>query len=188
MRVEVQYGDGKQCVELPEENVGEIIHPKDLPPLNENEILGAAFKKPLGSQTLEEFVKGAKDIIVVVNDATRPTPTGRILEPMMPQLQEKQVSYIIATGMHRAPTEDEFKFIFGLLYEKVRDHLHVHDSKASEMEFIGTSRNGTRLMLNRKVMEVLPARGRSVRDDRAEPQACPGTGRSGTQAEREPGP
>jgi len=154
MRIEVQYGDGKECLELPDENVGEIVHPQDLPPLDEAEVLGGAFKNPLGSHTFEEFVKGAKDIIVIVNDATRPTPTGRILESMMPHLQDKDVSYIIATGMHRAPTDEEFRFIFGPLYDKVKDRVIVHDSKTSETTFIGTSRNGTRLLVNRNVMDA----------------------------------
>jgi nickel-dependent lactate racemase len=154
MHIEVQYGDGKECVELRDENVGEVIHPKELPPLDESAVLHSAFKNPLGPQTLEEFVKRAKDILVVVNDATRPTPTGRILESMMPHLQGKAVSYIVATGMHRAPTEEEFRFMFGPVYDRVKDNVHVHDSKTSETAYIGTSRNGTRLMLNRKVIDA----------------------------------
>ncbi len=154
MRIEVQYGDGVDAVELPDANVGEIVHPKDLPALDEDSVLERAFKGPVGSHTLEEFVKGAKDIMVVVNDATRPTPTGRVLEAMMPLLEGKDVSYIIATGMHRAPTEEEFRFIFGPVYDRVKDRVIVHDSKNSEVSYIGTSRNGTRLLLNRKVMDA----------------------------------
>ena len=154
MRVEVQYGDGRETADIPDENLGEIVNPKDLPPLDENTVLEGALKNPLGSQTFEEFVKRAKDIIVVVNDATRPTPTGRVLESMMPLLVGKTVSYIIATGMHRAPTEDEFKFIFGPVYDRVKDRVIVHDSKTSETAFVGTSRNGTRLLLNRKVLDA----------------------------------
>lgn len=154
MRIEVQYGDGKECVDLPEENLGEIVHPKDLPALDETEVLTGAFKNPLGSQTLDEFVKRAKDIIVVVNDATRPTPTGRVLEAIMPHFNNKPVSYIIATGMHRAPTDEELRFIFGPVYDRVKDSVHVHDSKTSETTFVGTSRNGTRLLLNRKVVDA----------------------------------
>ncbi len=154
MRIEVQYGDGRESADIPDENLGEIINPQDLPPLDESAVLEGAFKNPLGSQTLEEFVKRAKDIIVVVNDATRPTPTGRVLESMMPQLEGKTVSYIIATGMHRGPTEEEFKFIFGPVYDKVKDRVIVHDSKTSETKFVGTSRNGTRLMLNRNVVDA----------------------------------
>jgi len=73
---------------------------------------------------------------------------------MMPHLQGKDVSYIIATGMHRAPTDEEFRFIFGPVHDMVKDRINVHDSKTSEMTYIGTSRNGTRLLLNRKVMDA----------------------------------
>jgi nickel-dependent lactate racemase len=154
MRIEVQFGDGKECVEVPDENLGEVVHPKDLPPLDEAKVLEDAFKGPLGSQAFDEFVKMAKDILVVVNDATRPTPTGRVLEVMMPHLEGKPVSYIVATGMHRAPTQEEFKFMFGPVYEKVKGKVSVHDSKTSETSYVGTSRNGTRLLLNRKVVDA----------------------------------
>lgn len=154
MRIEVQYGDGKESVELSEANVGEVVHPKDLPAVDEAAVLEKAFSSPQGSSTLDEFIKGAKDVLVIVNDGTRPTPTGRILAAIMPHLEGKKVSYLIATGMHRAPTEEEFRFIFGELYGKVRDQVIVHDSKESETAFVGTSKNGTRLLINRKVLDA----------------------------------
>ncbi len=154
MRIEVQYGDGKETVLLPDANVGDIVHPKDLPPLDEAAVLTSAFKTPLGPKTLDEFLERAKDVLVIVNDGTRPTPTGRILEQMMHVLQGKEVSYIIATGMHRAPTDEEYRFMFGPVYEKVKGSIIVHDSKTSETAYVGTSRNGTRLMVNRKVMDA----------------------------------
>ena len=72
MRVEVQYGDGRESADIPDENLGEIINPQDLPPLDESAVLDAALKYPLGSQTLDEFVSTAKDIIVLVNPTTTP--------------------------------------------------------------------------------------------------------------------
>lgn len=153
MRVEVPFGEGKETVDVPDANIGEIIYPKDFPPLDEDKLLMSAFANPLGSEPLPEFIKGAKDLLVIVNDATRPTPTGRILAPIMPLLEGKKVRYLIATGMHRAPTEGEYEFIFGDLYHRIKPSVFAHDAKTSEMVHLGTSKNGTELRLNRMVSD-----------------------------------
>jgi len=51
----------------------------------------------------EEFLNGAKDILIIVNDATRPTPSYRIITAILPFLLNKKVKFLVATGMHRAP-------------------------------------------------------------------------------------
>jgi nickel-dependent lactate racemase len=154
MRIEVPYGDGKEVVEVKDENLGEIIYPKDLPPLEEDRILLDAIKSPISSHTFEDFVVNGKDILVIVNDATRPTPTGRILSAILHVIDGKNVKYLIATGMHREPTEEEYRFIFGDLYDRLKPSIYCHDAKRSETVFLGTSKNGTELRLNKMVTEA----------------------------------
>ncbi len=154
MRIEVKYGDGREVADLPDANIGEIVHPKELPPVDEGRLLEDAIVNPIGSDNLDNFLKGAKNVLVIVNDATRPTPTDRILKGINAHLGNSDVSYLIATGMHRAPTEEEYRFIFGEMYDQIKEKVVAHDSKHSEMIFIGTSKNGTELRLNRKVMDA----------------------------------
>jgi len=60
------------------------------------------------------------------------------------------VKFILATGIHRAPTEEEFKCIFGKYYSELKDRIYVHDSKKEEdMVYIGTSVNGTEMYVNK---------------------------------------
>jgi nickel-dependent lactate racemase len=154
MRVEVPYGGGTQSVDVPDSNMGEIVYPNELPETEEMSLLSEAVSNPIGSAGLDEFLQGAGRVLVIVNDATRPTPTAKVLDLIGPTLERKGAEYIIATGMHRAPTEEEYGFIFGSRYESIKTRVHSHDSKSSEMFQIGTTSRGTEVRLNRLVQDA----------------------------------
>jgi nickel-dependent lactate racemase len=148
MRIEVPYGEGKEVVEVPDGNMGEIIFPNELPETDEMELLRKAVENPLESPGLGEFLEGASRVLVIVNDATRPTPTSKVLDLVGPVLDAAGAEYIVATGMHRAPTEEEYRFIFGPRYDSIKDKVHSHDSKNSEVVHFGTTSRGTEVRLN----------------------------------------
>jgi nickel-dependent lactate racemase len=50
--------------------------------------------------------------------------------------------------MHRAPTEDEYRMIFGELYDSFKDRIHSHDSRRDRMVLLGRSKNGTEMAVN----------------------------------------
>jgi nickel-dependent lactate racemase len=154
MRLEIPYGEGKEVVELPDQNVGEIVYPKDVPTPDKATVVLNAVRNPIMSKPLRDFLEGGKDILVIVNDATRPTPSGKIIKTIWKKLEGKNVKYLVANGMHREPTEEEYRYIFGEMWEKVRPNVHSHDSKASEMAMLGVSKNGTVLKLNKLVADA----------------------------------
>lgn len=154
MHVEVPYGGGVETVEVPEENLGEIVYQKEVKTDDRVQIILDAVKKPVGSPTLAKFLNGAKDVLVVVNDATRPTPTWRIITAILPFLLNKNTKFIVATGMHREPTEEEYQYIFGDLWAAIKEDVHAHDSKNDEMVFLGTSKNGTPIKINKMVADA----------------------------------
>lgn len=122
---------------------------------DESEIIDAALRNPVGTGSLEDFVKSSHRILILVNDATRPTPTAKVLLRMRDLLKShKDVRFLVATGAHRGPTEDEFLYIFGEMYNEFRDRIFVHDARRDEdMEYLGVSSNGTEMYLNRMVSE-----------------------------------
>ncbi|MDH3365039.1 MAG: nickel-dependent lactate racemase [Thermoplasmata archaeon] len=154
MKIQVPFGEGVETVDVPEDSIGEIVFPNELQMKDEETLLLDALSNPLGSRGLSEFLKGAKDVVVIVNDATRPTPTAMILNQINSQLKEYDFKVVIATGMHRAPTEDEYRFIFGERHEDLRPHVHPHDSKNGETVRLGTTKRGTEVRLNKMVMEA----------------------------------
>ena len=148
------YGDGTEVVEVPDKNMGEIVYPNELPEVDEMELLRAALDTPIESVRLDRFLEGGERVLVIVNDATRPTPTAKVLDVVEEVLDRFNTEYIVATGMHRAPTEEEYRFIFGDRYDSIKERVHSHDSKTSEMAHIGTTSRGTVVHLNKMVLDA----------------------------------
>ena len=101
--------------------------------IDEQATLAQAVAHPIDALTFAEFIKGARSPLVVVNDATRSTPTEAMLAALLPDLQQTpNWRVIIATGLHRAPTEPELKYIFGAILDAVRDHILIHNGYDQE--------------------------------------------------------
>ncbi len=154
MKLEIPYGDTAETIELADRNIEQVIIPNAVQTADQTETLRAAIFNPLKSPGIEDFLKGRENILLLVNDATRPTPTGAIMEILRPLLRGKSFKILIATGSHRAPTEEEYDFIFGKLYGELKDRVHVHDAKKSPCYSLGKTRHGNDLMLNTLVREA----------------------------------
>jgi nickel-dependent lactate racemase len=151
MDIQVPYGKNeKLAVSLNDENVLGIVYPNKVAEQNETEILLRAVENPIQSKSFSTFLEDAKDILFIVNDGTRPTPTAKVLDIIYEQIKNKNIKFIIATGVHRAPSQEEYDFIFGKYFNIFKEKIHVHDSKKEEdMVHIGTSKNGTEMYVNR---------------------------------------
>lgn len=150
LRIAVPYGRENTYVYVDERNVGEVIYPNDVETSDEEKTLVRALQDPIQSTTFEQFISEARDILFLINDATRPTPTAKVLKILYPLIKDKDVRFLIATGMHRAPTEEEYQEIFGELRTELRDKIFAHDSKKEEdMVYLGTSQNGTEMYVNK---------------------------------------
>ena len=153
MKVEVPFGEGTENVEVPEEAMGDIVFPNELEKSDEGALLREALSGPIGTGDLSSFLKGASSVLVIVNDATRPTPTAKVLDNILPALEGLETRFIIATGMHRAPTEEEYAFIFGERYPSLKSQVFSHDSKEGETILLGTTSRGTEVRLNKMIAE-----------------------------------
>ena len=164
MRATIPYLDAAIAVELPDDCL--IVEPNEAAKeasareAGPDDIVRAGLDQPLwGSSTpfscLADFLSGGKAVIVIVNDATRPTPTAAMLDPIADDLEAAGASFIVATGAHRAPTEAEYRFILGKHYERFRDRTMAHNARdASCLVERGKTRNGTPILLNRAVVEA----------------------------------
>ena len=151
MKLEVPYGkDSKLEAEIEEQSVVGIIEPNEVEIGDETEVIRQALANPIGSPSLKDFLKDARDVLFIVNDPTRPTPTARVLDIIEDDIAGHNVSFIVATGIHRAPTEEEYLQIFTeKYYMKYKDRIHSHDAKNDEMVHLGTSKNGTEMRVNK---------------------------------------
>ena len=155
MRIEVPYGKEKMDCEVPDENLALVVYPNEVEIGDEKEIVVSAIENPINSKPFEEFLADARDVLFIVNDGTRPTPTAKVLEIIYDRIEGKDTKFIVATGIHRAPTEEELNFIFGRHLADLKGRIYVHDSKKQEdMVFIGSSKNGTEMWVNRMGVEA----------------------------------
>jgi len=151
MNIELPYGKEKKLVTIPEPCT--ILLPNNVPLTNQDELIEQSLKNPIASTSYTDFIKKAEKLLVIVNDATRPTPTSKILTYLSPLLSSHpDIKFLIATGVHRAPTEEEYKYIFGDTYDTFKNKIYPHDARKEEnMVYLGNSKNGTEMYINKLV-------------------------------------
>jgi nickel-dependent lactate racemase len=156
MKIEIPYGrDGHLGVVVDDDRVLGRIHPNPTAPADEQAVLERALREPIGSVPLDRFLQNARDVLILVNDGTRPTPTAQVLQTIVPFLEKVPFRFLVACGSHREPTEEEFRRIFGDQYERFRDRIEVHQARRrEEMEVIGTTSRGTEMAVNRRVLQA----------------------------------
>lgn len=154
MRVTIPYGKEQVEVDFPESC--EFLVPNKVEIKNEDKLIKNALKNPLGNMHFEEFVSKSEKLLIIVNDGARPTPTAKVLKFLYPTIKNHpNLKFLVATGVHRAPTKEEYNFIFGDLYNEFKDRIYVHDARKNEdMKYLGKSKNGTELYINRMVPET----------------------------------
>ena len=155
MEIRVPYGQGSVRVACPEENLVGVCFPNEVPQRDEHEIIQEAISHPMNAGPLEDFLADSAAVLFVVNDATRPTPTARILDHVAGEIEASNpVHFLVATGAHAPPTPAECKRIFGPWFERFQKVISIHDAQAeSKMVHLGITPRGTPLALNRQVVE-----------------------------------
>lgn len=153
LKIEIPYGDQLVEVTLPAKHTN-IIRPNPVEPQDERQTLLAALENPIDSPRFDAFLDGSQQLLILVNDGTRPTPTAKVLEILYPKLKEKNLLFLVATGSHRPPTEKEYHQIFGKYLEEFRDRIHFHVAKNTEdMCSLGTTKYGTEISVNKLCTE-----------------------------------
>lgn len=153
MNVDIPYGKQYITVKIPEPC--HVLVPNKVSIKDQDKLIENALENPLGFNSYDEFAENANRLLVIVNDATRPTPTSKILKYLLPVLSSHpDLKFLVATGVHRAPTEEEYRFIFGDTYEVFRRKVYAHDArKDKDMTYLGKSKNGTEMYINKLVPE-----------------------------------
>lgn len=100
-------------------------------------------------------------LTIVVNDATRPTPSGRILSHLvkMGLLPEQPapgaIRVLVATGSHRpGAARDARQILDGLLEPEWLQRVEWHDARLGHAHIpVGTTSRGTTVSIDRRVVD-----------------------------------
>lgn len=148
---------GKEEIQLPiqDKHIIQILNPKKQKALlyPENKLKNL-LKNPINSPSLKDLVnqKKAQKILIVVNDITRPTPYEVILPPLLNELDQigikkENITFIIATGIHRSNSPEEIKKIFGENIFSTYRFLN-HDCDDPHLKDLGHLKSGNKLWVD----------------------------------------
>lgn len=156
MKIEVPYGrDDAMTAQIRDDLKIDFLEANDVEIGDEAETIRTAINTPVNSKRFQDFLSDAQKVLIIVNDATRPTPTKRVLDFIFDDLKQTDYRFIIATGAHRGPSEEEYIQIFGSFYSQVKDRIIVHDARIDkDMTYLGDSTNGTPMYVNRAGVEA----------------------------------
>jgi len=149
MKVEISCGrEDTRIVDIPDRNLMAVVYPNEVETGDPNPIIMNALENPIDSPDLNEFLRGGENVVFIINDGTRPTPTSIVLEALSTHFNLTFPRFLISTGAHREPTEEEYSFIFGRFYDILRPRVHSHDSRNDRLVYLGKTRNGTEIWIN----------------------------------------
>lgn len=155
MDLTLPYGDRTMPLAVPDGQLLGVLTAASAGPADQVRLLRDAVEQPLQSPPLHSFIRPGDPLLILVNDATRPTPTAKMLEALRPEVGAADVEFLVATGTHRAPDDDELGHIFGRLWPEARGRIHVHDARdEGQLVRVGESSRGNVVSVNRRVAEA----------------------------------
>lgn len=150
MNLRVAFGKDGLDISLPVGPRYTVLEAKSAPPLpGVSGALASALDHPVGRPPLTELARGKKSVAISVCDITRPAPNSITLPPILERLAsagipKENISILIATGLHRAATQDEINRILGTSIASAGYQILNHDARnRAEHCFLGTTASGT---------------------------------------------
>ena len=154
------YGKTEICVRVPTRNLLGSIDPKDRASVPDGKAeVARALREPIGSKRLGEIVKPESRVAIVIDDATRPSPSHLIIPPLLDELtvagaKDENFTIIFGCGTHRTVKREEAAQLLG---EDVLGRVKTisHDCNSQDLVHIGTTqKHGTKVSLNRIFVEA----------------------------------
>lgn len=152
------YGKSKIGVSIPKANLINIALGRKLPGIvDELSAIHYALDNPINSPILEKILLPGNKVCIIVDDATRPTPTYKLLPPLLGRLssigvKKSEIKIIIATGMHRPATSHELEFLLGSSIVTQYQVINHNYSNKKEMLYVGKSKSGNSIWINKHVI------------------------------------
>lgn len=159
MTVSFPYGRTAQQLTLPDEQVQAVLAPA---PFSEGgcaqALVDKALDHPIGSPRLESLARGKEKIVLIASDHTRPVPNRILLPAMLRRIRmgnpNAQICILVATGCHRATTQQELISMFGAEICR-QERIVVHDCDDEEnLIDLGRLPSGGRCRVNRLAVQA----------------------------------
>jgi nickel-dependent lactate racemase len=163
MEFSLAYGDDTISAEIP---WGRCLGTLDIghaPALADPEdALDRGMAQPIGlSGSLYETFAPGQRVLIVVSDSFRYTGIEKVLPRLLSRLAERGVAeedieFLVATGTHRGPTEEEAAKILGKdIYPHFASRMHTHEPfDLDKNRLVGTTSRGTPVWVNYRLLDA----------------------------------
>ncbi len=158
--IELNCGVSKIHFDIDERNILEILTPNRISVTkNIEDIIVDALKKPISTASLEEIVKGKRNIVVVVDDYTRLTPVDKIIPVILEKfndagIDDSMIKIVVALGTHRPMTKDEIVSKFGKEITKRVEIVNHEFRNPDALIDLGVTENDTPVHVNKLVVNA----------------------------------
>jgi len=150
------YGDEELELNFPEGWDVTVCKMKgrDAPRLSDSEIR-RAFASPIGTKTIKEIAKGKKEVVILFDDMTRPTPSAMLIPYVLEELatvgiRDDNIRFIAAIGAHGSMNGIDFRKKLG---DELMGRFLVYNHNPYEnCTPLGISSQGTPISINSEVM------------------------------------
>lgn len=150
------YGDTELELNFPDswEIITCHMHGHNAPPINQDAIR-EAFRNPVGTNTIRELARGKKEVAIIFDDMSRPTPVSLLVTFVLEELaaagiDDDNIRFISAPGTHGCMNGIDFRKKLG---DEVMDRFLVYNHNPYEnCTPLGTTSRGTPVSINSEFM------------------------------------
>ncbi len=153
------YGKTEVCARIPTRNFLGSIEPQEKPAVADSRTeIERALRSPIGTKPLNEIAETGNKVAIVVDDATRATPSYLMVTPILDELnragvKDGDITIIFGCGSHRPLTKEEMEKLVGMAaLERVKATSHDHQSK--DQAYLGKTSFGTKVFVNKIFTEA----------------------------------
>lgn len=157
MKIELGFGDTTQILNIPDENLSEVLVPNDIEHrMSADEAVKNALEHPIGSARLRDIVKPGEKIAIITSDITRPMPTYAVMPFLLDELSgagvsDKNITLVFALGSHRKHSDAEKIKLAG---EETFRRIACVDGDTADCVHLGVTSRGTPVDIVRCVAEA----------------------------------
>lgn len=150
MTTHIPYGETTIDVTVPDRNFGGIVELSDQTYIND---VCSYIRQALVKDVFERFLGDVSRVLLVANDSYRSTPSSLAVDALKPYLRDiPDLQVVIATGLHRRPSDNEIKRILGDDFAKSHsEFVHSDAYDRSQFDTFGEWENGAEILIHKLV-------------------------------------
>ena len=151
LRVSAAADEREEAFPLPAGWTASVCYPRDRAALTK-EGIRKALARPIGAEPIAQAARGARRVVLLVDDFRRPTPAEALCRAVIGELQtagitRRQIHIILGNGAHRPMNRREVRARLGTVCDLVGEVIS-HDAFSPRVTYLGLTPAATPVLVN----------------------------------------